>query len=265
MWPCLVTSTLAMFAFVNSSHNIDLHLEPAVHVLQGRRQAFASAMMVLHPLLTSCIACLSTQDAKALKVRWRGGEQALSPPQVLLPTKPFKRDIRVALTTAICAFVLLSSTLGEDALACMAPLLKPVGLAAGFMLGTLGCAGGAIYAALATCVGALVHGGSAVAGALATFVVDTVPQLAPLWQLLEVAAEAVGDHPMATALVGVAGYSLWDSASAAQGKPKEWGGHVKRLVAVFGVSETAVLSAIDSHSRIPETWTSRAEVNLSAS
>lgn len=49
------------------------------------------------------------QDAKALRVRWRGGEQPAAPPSLFLTASPFYSHFSIALITSIIAFVLLSS------------------------------------------------------------------------------------------------------------------------------------------------------------
>jgi hypothetical protein len=87
------------------------------------------------------------QDAKAIKVRWRGGEQAISPPQIFLTSSPFKGNIQLALATAIGTFVLLSSSFGAkashwllDRLGTLASHFPPLEAVAGGVAGLYGWA-----------------------------------------------------------------------------------------------------------------------------
>lgn len=154
---------------------------------------------------------IHTQDAKALKVRWRGGEQALSPPQIFLSSSPFKGNLQRALTTAIGTFVLLSSHMGTQAvnwvLGGLAALASHLGLGpvAGGLAGMFGWA-----------VAALQHG-----------VIDH----------LGIDGKEVNPELLSTAgVVGISVFLVTGIISAILDKPEEWGSNVGKLLKSLVVS-----------------------------
>lgn len=61
------------------------------------------------------------QDAKALKVRWRDGEQMTPPPDVYITASPFYSQFSIALATFIGTLVLLSIKLSYETFGAMPP------------------------------------------------------------------------------------------------------------------------------------------------
>lgn len=89
------------------------------------------------------------QDFKALKARWRGGEEAWATPKIVLTASPLKGSFGLLLATSIGVFVLLTSTWGSGVVkwllgvvsylaALSSPLKAAAGLAAGGFNGVVG-------------------------------------------------------------------------------------------------------------------------------
>jgi hypothetical protein len=145
-------------------------------------------------------------------VRWRGGEQVISPPQIFLTSSPFKGNIQLALATAIGTFVLLSSSIGAKAahwllggLSSLASQSPPLENAAAGLTGLYGWA-----------VAALQHG-----------VIDRL------------GIDAAEVNPELLSQAGVVGISVFLVAGLVSGiveKPEDWLSNVTKLLWAVVVS-----------------------------
>jgi len=176
------------------------------------------------------------QDAKALKVRWRNGEQVVSPPNILLSASPFKGDVRVALSAFVGTLVLLSSTYGERAVAGVTSALSEL---SAFCLDA-GGASAAVCLVLQTIIeafaGSFNHAAAVMQHVFTTLQVD--PAQVPLLS-----------H---SAVAGATAWVMWGIFAGLFEKPEDWLENTwKLLTAVRPWMWFGIISLADSLFGLP--------------
>jgi len=136
------------------------------------------------------------QDFKALKARWRQGEQPKPAPDIYVTAFPFQSHLRVALGTAMVAFVFLTSSRSNGIIQWATDLhvggfLSSVG---GFALGVM------------------------------NFIFEKIIGVDR--------ADVNVDYLSGSVFAGMTAYVLWGLTSAWLDKPKEWWGNIKGLAGV---------------------------------
>jgi hypothetical protein len=168
---------------------------------------------VLHVLVVS-------QDSKALKVRWRNGEQPAPPPDTTLTAFPFYSHFSTALAVSIGTFVLLSSTVTDWPIKVVSKLAARV---------TGWCAAHQVPPYTQA---------SALFGLLGSVWEHTLGAFSYLFEgILKVNTNVVDTKLLGGSLMaGVAVYIGWGIVSAKLDKPNEWGNNVKKLRGLVWVS-----------------------------
>jgi len=161
------------------------------------------------------------QDAKALKVRWREGEQPSSPPDEYLTAFPFYSHFSTALATSIGAFVLLGSRYSTGPLEVLTTLLSRLGVWCSAQH-TQPLAGLCLLATTLSGLLGSVWGHGLTAMKFLLFDILNVNDVDPT--LLSTSA-----------LVGLVTYITLGIVSAPLDKPNEWTDNVKKLVGVLGL------------------------------
>jgi hypothetical protein len=150
---------------------------------------------------------LLVQDFKTLKARWRQGEQPTPAPDIYVTAFPFQSHLRLAMATAVGAFVFLTSSYSN----------------------------GIIQWATDLHVGGSV-GESALRAMKFIFEVIGVD-----------GKDVNVDYLSVSVFAGMTAFTLWGFISAWLDKPKQWGANVKKLAAVAGVSALQVEGGVVQH------------------